>query len=762
MTPEERNNYIKAAIVAGVGAAGIGALIRDIKSKKSRKKNMDFSSSSNAIVIPINKRVFLDGLPTKAEHKQMFGDSSEEQKPLLEVTNPTDLASAKREILRGRKFDFFGKKASTEEEKKDVPASGEKEVKEVSEEKIDGRIVLRGQDGRFVSQTDPVAVQEVEKSAGFNPFQPFVDPSGFLKDLKSGMLGKPIAFTAGAIGSIVLASKISDAINERRKERAKKKLDRSRENYVKILEDDSEGSEKSASGGDSHDGSFGDLSGKVIGASFFVPMALTALVTNKIIENRKAEKKRKKEMSNSYPEDPIILYQTYDGKNTKIAADTALMAIMVKRAMMEDAERAEAELIKSAQFVPGGGIGVDVTKKRDSPYSDDEINKAVDYAAKILGDKGNSGALLDTIKRYGAGESVDLGETFSGMVPTVDKIPLIGNVFGDMPRNFDEISKTPEFKQRLAQNGGLTDTIIDRFDTDPEWKKYKQERIENGLADKIEGWGFQKGGILHNIIAWFMKLFGAGNSDFNDSVRQSFSRLAGPEQGQGQEGPAEQQNVQPEQNTQNPSVAATETTPQTASPAAEAPKNPANTPAAAPAAQAVPAAQATPAAPAAPAATAAPATQAANKTFADFVNGADAGFDPLGVRKHPGVVPQIPAPVQKPVGPRRSVPGERVPDENDFSWRYFQNLPKNMDNKQLNDIVDLGKRQFEYNSGARGVTPTTPVNRGSGEIPVNTGLISRELGMGEAYDENGQPVYDQYKEQPKPGNKPVASPIITR
>ena len=756
MTPEERNNYIKAAIVAGIGAAGIGALIRDIKSKKSRKKKMDFSASKNAIVIPVNKRVFLDGLPTKAEHRQMFGDGSEEHKPLLDVTNPEELASAKKDILRGRKFDFFGKTASKEDVKKDVPASGEKDVKEVSEEKIDGRVVLRGQDGRFVSQTDPVAVQEVEKSAWFNPFQPFVDPSGFLKDLKSGMLGKPIAFTAGAIGSIALASKISDAINERRKERAKRRLERSMDSYVKMLEEGEGGSEKSASGRDSHDGSFGDLSGKVIGASFFVPMALTALVTNKIIENRKAEKKRKKEMSNSYPAEPIILYQTYDGNNMKIAADTALMAIMVKRAMMEDAERAEAELIKSAQFVPGGGIGVDVTKKRDSPYSDDEINKAVDYAAKILGDKGNSGALLDTIKRYEDNESVDLGKTFSGMVPTVDKIPLIGNVFGDMPRNFDEISKTPEFKQRLAQNGGLTDTIISRFDTDPEWKKFKQERIEKGISDKIEkDWGFEKGGIMHKIIAWFMKLFGAGNSDFNDSVRQRFAQLAGSEQEQGKEEPTEQQNVQSEQNAQDPSGVAPDATAQPGAPAVEAPKQPVAPPAA-------PAAQATPAAPAAPVASAAPATQAPNKTFADFVNGADAGFDPLGVRKHPGVVPQIPAPVQKPVGPRRSVPGERVPDENDFSWRYFQNLPKNMDNKQLNDVVDLGKRQFEYNSGARGVTQTTPVNRGSGEIPVNTGLINRELGMGEAYDENGQPVFDQYKEQPKPGSKPVASPIITR
>ena len=752
MTPEERNDYIKAAIVAGVGAAGIGALIRDIKSKKSRKKKMDFSASKNAIVIPVNKRVFLDGLPTKAEHRQMFGDGSEEHKPLLDVTNPADLASAKKDILRGRKFDFFGKTASKDDGKKDVPDSGEKDVKEVSEEKIDGRVVLRGQDGRFVSQTDPVAVQEVEKSAWFNPLQPFVDPSGFLKDLKSGMLGKPIAFTAGAIGSIALASKISDAINERRKERAKRRLDRSRDSYVKMLEEGEGGSEKSASGRDSHDGSFGDLSGKVIGASFFVPMALTALVTNKIIENRKAENKRKKEMSNSYPAEPIILYQTYDGNNMKIAADTALMAIMVKRAMMEDAERAEAELVKSAQFFTNSPL---FTNKSDRQYSDDEINKAVDYAAKILGDKGNSGALLDTIKRYGDNESVDLGKTFSGMVPTLDKIPLIGSVVGDMPSNFAEISKTPEFKQRLAQNGKLTDTIISRFDTDPEWKKYKQERIENGISDKIEGWGFQKGGILHKIIAWFMKLFGAGNSDFNDSVRQRFAQLAGSEQEQGKEEPTEQQNVQSEQNAQDPSGVEPDATAQPEAPAFEAPKQTVAPPAA-------PAAQATPATPATPVAPAAPATQAPNKTFADFVNGADAGFDPLGVRKHQGVVPQIPAPVQKPVGPRRSVPGERAPDENDFSWRYFQNLPKNMDNKQLNDVVDLGKRQFEYNSGAIGVTPTTPVNRGIGEIPVNTGLINRELGMGEAYDENGQPVFDQYKERPKPGNKPVASPIITR
>ena len=521
MNPEHLK-YLRSAIVTGLGAAGIGALIRSIKAKKERKKTMDFASSKDAIVIPVNKGLFLEGLPTPEEHKRMFGDSNAKAEVNLDSMSDKDLASAKREILKGRKFDFFGKAASDVSESHDEPDGSSNEKKDedvaVSEEKIDGRVVFRGQDGKFVSKTDPVAVQVVEKDAKVDSWlQPVLHPIDFLMDAGRSSFGKPLSMTLGVVGSFLLAEKISDAINERRREQAKARLDQSREKYVKILEDGDDNTEKQAS----EDGySSGDWVGEhLIGPAFLVPLALTALVTNKIIENRKDEKKKKKEISNSYPDEPIILYQTYDGKNMKIAADTALMAIMVKRALIEDAERYEYGFTKSAQFF-SIATPVNTGSSGAGKYSDEEMKKAVDYALKVLLNSRNSGKLLDVIKRTGSGGNVDFSKEFKDMMPEEDK----GIFFSNIPKNFEEIAKTPEFRNRLAGSGGLIDSLIGRFETDPEWRKYKDETVENGITDKIDkDWGFKKGGLLNNIIAWFMKLFGLGGSDFNDQFRNRFS-----------------------------------------------------------------------------------------------------------------------------------------------------------------------------------------------------------------------------------------------
>lgn len=492
MTDLEKMKYLRASILAAVGAAAVGAVARGRKAKKDREKAMDVASSSNAIVVPISKKKFLEGLKTPEEQRAEFEGKRKiesDEKPQLaapttDLTAPVDVASMKKDILKRRKFDFFGKRASVKtaqhDEKNDGESGDDKKTEVVSEEKIDGRVVLRGQDGKFVSPTDPVAVQNAEKSAGI------------IDDFKRGLKEHPVALTAGAIGSVMLAAKISDMINERRREKAKSRLDDARERYVALLEG-GDGNEKVAN--DKSD-SLSNLGGRVVGTAFLVPLALTAMVTNKIIENRKAEKKRRSEMSDSYPQDPTILYRTYDGDTLKIAADTALMAIMVKRAMIEDAERAQSAFVKSA------GPNANNYQMPTSGYSDEDYNNAIRTATDYVGNDDNADEALKMIDAYKNGKEYDARPWYAKMLGA------------------GQIYKDPEFKRRLAQNAGFQDALVRQFGRNKKFIDYKNRQIDDYFSNK---WKLQKGGLLHAIMSWLAKNLGFGDWMFNRELK---NRLA--------------------------------------------------------------------------------------------------------------------------------------------------------------------------------------------------------------------------------------------
>lgn len=497
MTNPEKMRYIRASILAAVGAAGIGAAIRGRKARKDREKSLDFASSSNAIVVPVSKKKFLDGLKTPDEQRaeyegkkapasgdRLLGGPSGDASADIE---PADLAAVKKDILRQRRFDFFPKKA--EGAKTEANAGEASGV--ASEEKTDGRVVLRGQDGRFASQEEDCILQDEcdavsEKTAGI------------LSDFKAGLTGHPVAMTAGAVGSVMLAAKISDMINERRREKAKDRLEDARARYVALLED-GDGNEKTA--GDSSD-SLSGLGGKLVGTAFLVPLALTAMVTNRIIENRKAEKKRRGEMSDSFPADPTILYRTYDGDTLKVAADTALMAIMVKRAMIDDAERAEA-FEKSAQLMPGQ------TRDSGTMIAPEKTNMSdeVKFAVRNMTDPKNRKDLLRFIKAMQDEDEREMESAYRAMMP-----------FGTVLGNHYDVARTPEFKRELASSQALQDAIVGNLETDGEWKKYRDARI----ADRLAGMGLDKGGILHKIIMWLATNLGFGNSMAKKYIASGF------------------------------------------------------------------------------------------------------------------------------------------------------------------------------------------------------------------------------------------------
>lgn len=542
----EREKYIKAAILSGIASAGIGAFIRNSKRNDEKKKSMDAASSNNAIVIQIKKKKFMEGLPTPNELAESRGEGVSAEQPAAALPEPTatpaleapkaadavlasadDIEARKKAILKGRKFDFFGKRASDEgnggdEEPKhenSEPVSQNEPLKIVKKEKIEGHTVLRDMQGKFVSPTDPVAVQQVEKQALSGLLDPFIHPVDTLKEVWDSATGKPLMITGGAVGSLYLASKISDAINRKRREKAKKELEASRDEYVGLLEGDNE---KSASGDDD---SLANYSGKALGAALFVPMALTAIVTNKIIENRKAESKKLKETSDTYPDEPVILYKTSEDKEIEIGADTALMAIMVKRAMIIDAEKAESmeKTAQSGGYVPSYRypvVGADGTRQEPKPspvrYTNEQIEDAVNNAVAMLQSGKYNKQALDLVKAYEAGDQEGIDKAIKSTMSFWERL---GNAV--MPGDRTAIYKTPEFRAAMAKSKRVQDVFIDNFENDEDWKAYKNQAID----DKIKGWGFNKNGFLYNIISWLAKNTGIGNMMFNRNLRAKFEEM---------------------------------------------------------------------------------------------------------------------------------------------------------------------------------------------------------------------------------------------
>lgn len=516
MSEAERQKYVKAAIVAAIGSAGIGALVRSLKAKSDRSKALDVDSSKNAIIVPIKKSKFVEGLPTPDE----FAASKKEQKtpsqPKLEQApsfasmDPSDIAARKKEILRGRKVDFFGKRAAVkaaQPEKKDGGDGPKKGEEVVSEEKIDGRVVLRGQDGKFVSPTDPVAVQQVEKDAGMGIWDTITNPGKALGKAWDAAKERPVILTAGALGSIYLAAKISDAINESRRKHAKQRLDGARDRYVELLEEDNE---KKA-----FDMDVPETAGTVLGTAFIVPMALTALITNKIISNRNAEKKKAKEMSDSYPDDPVVLYKTSEAKEVRISPDTAVAAIMFKVAMMEAAESGKpcSFIEKNAQNAWEKAKDAFGSARKWGDFlttGQQEISDA-DASDMVLGmmeNPNNSNYVLDMVKAREANDQPGMQKAFMDMAKknfdpkNPDKrFVQLAMTYGNDP------AKQKKLMDSVLTSNRMQDLMVDRF-TNEKYKNtfgaYKDELMAKRM-------GLKPGGMLANIISWFLNATGLGN-----------------------------------------------------------------------------------------------------------------------------------------------------------------------------------------------------------------------------------------------------------
>ena len=601
-TAADRATYVKAMVASAIAAAGIGAVAKNIRERKARAEANNVSTSKNTIVVPVLKSKFMEGLPTPDDLKKSRGEgesaSSDTQtsqtaqaaqtaQPSQTMT-PEEIAAKKREIVGGRRVDFFGKRAEkTEKTEKSDKGEGESKSEGEKGEKKDekeGRLLFRDQNGKFVSPSDPVAVESVEKSAEgegydwtkgiFNTIFHPIDTAGVMFNAAKD---KPVLMTAGAVGSIILAAKISDSINKMRRERSKDRLDKARSQYVALLE----GGDSEKVAADIPAGQDPRVpAGALIGGAFVVPLALTALVTNRIIENRKNEKKREKEMSDSFPDEPIILYKTSEDKEIRISPETALFAIMVKSAMYESVEAEERNfdrIGKEAQVKEwfgkqiGKGIGA-LGKAFSGVASPMSVDEASNTVMKMLENPDNNNHFLSLVQNPKAGLSREAMLEMAGR-----ENPL------EMARLYQSLND-PKMRSQIINNvktGKRTqDLIISRATDDKyadSWGKFKTDKINEALT----GYGFSQGGLLHKMFSWILNNTGLGNYFVKNKINDYFAQMRDAGKAPAQAAPAAQ-TAQVAQTAAAPAPAPA--APTAATPAAKAPTPaPAPSPAPAPA-----------------------------------------------------------------------------------------------------------------------------------------------------------------------------------
>lgn len=563
---DDRREYIAKALAATVAAAGLGAVAKHMSSKSDREKMMKRDLSRNAIVIPIVKKKFMEGLPTPEALAAERGESaSPEAKP--QIIEGMDMNAVKKDILRNnsRQFDFFRKAAEEDSSSRDS-GDGVKAEDNANDKKDPGksdegdkddneRTLYRDQTGKFISPTDPLAVAQAQKEAsgggkGYDwsklwdiPLHP-IDTLGVMWDAAKD---HPVKATAAALGSFWLAGQISNAINSARKKRAQQRADEAREQYAEMLER-VEGNEKSASGTDPR-----AAAGAILGASVIVPAAITAMVVNRIFINRREEQRKEKERSDSYPDDPVILYKTSEGKDIEMSPEAALAVMEIKSAMVANAEYLRQksghekiaawdwaspidsikekanEAAEKAREVAGNAIGAVRERLPDiaDPYS---VEEATDRMVGLLTDDKNSDYLARiTRSQYNAANAKNEAERVKYMKETNDAILELCNKRlskADKARlSAAYVKNGGKFKNdmqnSLMSSNALQGHLARVYSSGDKNSPFAQHRDEI-VADKL-GKYVKRDSWLHKVLMWIMNTFGISQRIAANKINEQFN-----------------------------------------------------------------------------------------------------------------------------------------------------------------------------------------------------------------------------------------------
>lgn len=533
MTKEEFMRYTAYVLGGATVLAGIGISARNSKAKRKKEVDVRKDDMAGSIVVPISKEKFMEGLPTPDEFSQQYSKSSPSSADGVQLAAGGDVDALKRSLLRssGRKLDFFGKAA----EGSDAPAAvdddseGSADEGEVANDSdADGEgsestpKLLRNEKGQFMSPHDPAAVEKVANGDMGSWTDIFTDPVNTFESMWDSGTRKPIVATAGTIASVYIAKKIIDAVNAHREATAKKDLDSARDEYVAMMHGVKPNDQEKSAQVETKGGFLANAAPFLLGAAIVAPGTLGAIIVNRVLENRKVEKKRKKEEANSFPDEPTVLYRTFSGEKIAVAPETALCAILVKQAMIEEMDMLETRpFVKSAAGLGFKGKMLQAGKNALEWIGDKSsaANRTMTDALnleKLKATFGPDGKPTDATWDFIASDDMD-----NSLFRLISSAKGGGGGGG-----MQELAKYigMDAAKEIAGSPRLQDIIVGKFGDSKyadSWGKWRDQRINDWMTEKFGN------GMWGDIVKWLAKVTGIGNRMFEGKFREEFGKAMG-------------------------------------------------------------------------------------------------------------------------------------------------------------------------------------------------------------------------------------------
>lgn len=243
-------------------------------------------------------------------------------------------------------------------------------------------------------------------------------------------------------------------------------------------------------------------------------------------------------MSDSYPDDPIILYKTSEAKEMNASVGSILATIAVYESVMKSAESNGTDaFIKTAQSVD------DFQNLRDTfsgiysnPENYDLVSDLIEDDQFNRGERRND-ILTSLADRYAMSGGLALPE--NGATPTIGGRYVVGkNGFGSVNPTvlgnlglFQGIANNPEdmerFHNAVMLDPRTRDSTVRMFNSDNAKAQALKNRLVNrGIEESWIGNTFNKGSVLRSIFEWLAKTFGFTERGFNDGLNSYFNRYS--------------------------------------------------------------------------------------------------------------------------------------------------------------------------------------------------------------------------------------------
>ena len=553
LTPNQLK-WLKIFFGTTLASAGATAIARQWRQDEKSKERRDVNKDRNKIEVVIDTDNFLRDLPKpKKEEEPAAPEQTKElpapaEVPLLagvdaDANKDESIEDIKRRILKEktRSFSPFGGKlascgssCSGSKTAKNKPAvKGEAPNNATIKPKVvtaESTIIKtpgkkpRDEAGRFVNPDAKIKMAQSGAIAQTieDVLQGAANLFGTTKDTVSNAAGTAAGYIGGGLAGIYAVKGISHLVNKIRAKKAKKRLEESQKKYIKALtaehneESDpwgeiSKSAQASGSPTPATDNTLAWMAGGVM-----LPFVTTALLTYKLLENRRKAKKEGEKLKRTFPEEPLVLYKTSEDKCVPVRFGSVLALVDINRKFIE---MEESRITKKA-----GERWDNWARNRDEyGFLDGTVRtlttglKDDDYAF----DDAHVNQLADTMS------SGQYDKLWQGVIEGDETAK---NKLGDAiayETGIKDRAKIENIAGRMLQHPKVQDHFISNMNDEKNkwWYDKANQGIEKSIQDKYGD------GVLGGFMSWLAKTFpgfarGLFGDQINAGIRGQFTEAA--------------------------------------------------------------------------------------------------------------------------------------------------------------------------------------------------------------------------------------------